>query len=137
MQTEPKAAISAVQSIGDIGAMLESFGRHLRAGNKSARTIQSYTESGLQLERFLAERGMPTEVAHIRREHVEAFLEDLLGRHKPATAAVRFRSLQQLFRWLADEGEIQASPMVRMHPPKIPEAPPPVLSEDELRRLLK
>jgi site-specific recombinase XerD len=89
-----------------------------------------------QLGRFLAERGMPTHAARVRREHVEAYLEMLLERWKPATASNRFRALQQFFRYLVDEGEVAESPMRRMAPPHVPEQPVPVLSEDDLRRLL-
>jgi len=39
----------------------------------------------------------------------------------------RYRSLQQLFKWLDDEGEISRSPMVKMRPPIIPEQAVPVL----------
>ena len=45
---------------------------------------------------------MPATVAGIRRERVEAFLEDLLARRAPVTAHNRFRGVQALFRWLAD-----------------------------------
>ncbi len=79
---------------------------------------------------------MPTDVASIRREHVETYIEDLLANWRPATAAVRYRSLQQFFRWLIDEGEISANPMARMRPPKVPDQPVAVLSPDEQRRLL-
>jgi site-specific recombinase XerD len=79
---------------------------------------------------------MPTAVSAIRREHVEAYIESLLERWKPATASARYRALQQLFRFLVDEGEITESPMAKMRPPKIPESPPPVLTDDELRALL-
>src|SRR5262249_39846282 len=60
-----------------------------------------------------------------------------LGRWKPATALNRYKSLVQWFRWLLDEREIEESPMARMHPPAVPEDPPPVLREQALRRLLK
>lgn len=76
-------------------------------------------------------------VGSIRREHVESFIEDLDTRFKPATLGVRFRSLQQLFRCLIDEGEITSNPMERMRSPAIPEDPPAVLSDTELRALLK
>lgn len=80
---------------------------------------------------------MPRSVATIAREHVEAFLIDLQERgHKPATGSQRFRSLQQFFKWLKEEGELRESPMANMRPPHVPEAPPPVLREPELRRLL-
>ena len=61
----------------------------------------------------------------------------LLARYRPATAANRYRSLQQFFRWLVDEGEIPASPMARMHPPHVPEEPPTVLREDDKSALWK
>jgi site-specific recombinase XerD len=80
---------------------------------------------------------MPTDVTAIRREHVEAFIEDVLARHRPATAATRYRDLQQLFRWLLEEGEIRESPMARMRPPKLDERPVPVIAQEHLRVLFK
>jgi site-specific recombinase XerD len=123
-------------SVGDLEALTASFHRHLRATNLSPRTIDTYTEACESLRRFLIERGMPTRVDAIRREHVEAFIEDQLARWKPATANNRYRALQQLFRFLVDDGEIAESPMARMRPPKVPESMPAVLSDKELRALL-
>lgn len=80
---------------------------------------------------------MPTEVSSIAREHVEAYLEDVLQHWKPATANNRYRALQQFFRFLVEEGEITESPMRNMKPPTIPEAPVPVLSLDDLKALLE
>lgn len=79
---------------------------------------------------------MPSRVADIRREHVESFIEHLLGLWKPATANNRYRALQAFFKWAVEEGEIHESPMSKMRPPKVPETLPPVLSDDELRALL-
>jgi site-specific recombinase XerD len=45
--------------------------------------------------------------------------------------------LQVYFKWLLEEGEIRRSPMEQMKPPHIPEAPPEVLAENALRRLLR
>ena len=119
-----------------LDAVVPSWGRHLRAANLAPRTIQSYCEAARRLEEFLAAQGMPTQVGSIAAQHVEAYIEDLLAHWSPATAAVRYRSLQQLFRWLVDEEEIVANPMARMRPPKVPEQPVAVLSLDEQRRLL-
>jgi site-specific recombinase XerD len=94
-------------------------------------------ESARQLARFLGERGMPRDVASITREHVEAFITHLLERWKPATANNRYRGLQSFFRWLVEEGEIGESPMARMKPPRVPDNPPDVLREEELRALLR
>jgi site-specific recombinase XerD len=128
---------STVQRIGDVEQMVTSFRRHLRAENKGEQTITAYTYAPLQLADFLAERGMPSEVASIRREHVEAFLEDLLGRRTAATANNRYRGLVAFFTWLTDEGEITSSPMVRMKPPAIPQQPVPVPPTADIQTILK
>jgi site-specific recombinase XerD len=113
-----------------------SWERHLRAANRSPRTIESYLESAQQLAAFLQSRRMPLEPSKIHAQHVEAFITRVLTTHKPATAAIRYRSLQQFFKWLVDEDEITDSPMLKMKPPKVAEQPVPVLRQDELRRLL-
>jgi site-specific recombinase XerD len=123
--------------LADLDVMVTSFARYLRASNLSPRTVQSYTEAVEQFRAFLIERGMPQQMASLRREHVEAFIEHLLGIHKAATASNRFKSLQQFFRWGVDDGELTASPMANMRPPKVPDQPIRVLSEDEMRALLK
>ena len=79
---------------------------------------------------------MPTNVAAIRREHIEHFLADLADRVKPPTVAKNYRSLQQLFRWLDDEGEITDSPMAKMRPPHVPEVPVPIVDIADVRLLL-
>jgi site-specific recombinase XerD len=135
MPQEPVSVADSTES--DIGANLASFARHLRAENKAPSTITTYAKAIVQLEAFLARTGMPTTVARIRREHVEAFLISLQeAERRPATVSQRFRSLQQFFRWLRDEGEVRESPMANMRPPHVPEEPPPILREDDLRRLL-
>ncbi|MCL5957857.1 MAG: tyrosine-type recombinase/integrase [Chloroflexi bacterium] len=114
-----------------------SFHRSLLAENKSPRTIQTYGEALRQFGDFLVAKGMPTEPVNLHREHVEAFIADLLTRFKPTTAANRYRSLQAFFKWCLQEGEVKASPMEKMKPPHVPEEPPDVLTEDELKALLK
>jgi site-specific recombinase XerD len=64
---------------------------------------------------------MPTAVESVRRKHVESFIEDFDTRFRPATVAVRYKSLKQLFRWLLEEAEITSDPMARMRPPSVPE----------------
>lgn len=123
--------------VGGVESLIDSWRRHLRAKNLSPRTIQSYMEAADQLVAFLTSRGMPTEAASITREHVEMFVEDLLAHYRPKTALIRYGALQQLFLWLADEGEITRSPMERMSRPRVPEQPVDVLSSDELRKLIE
>jgi site-specific recombinase XerD len=121
----------------EIGGLVDSWRRDLRARNLAPKTIKTYGESADQLAVWLEDTHGVTEAADITRDHVTAFITHLLGKHKPATASVRFRALQQLFAWLVDEGEIDASPMERMKPPKVPEQTTPVLTPDNARTLLK
>ena len=125
-----------IESVSDLGVNIAAFGRHLRAENLSPRTLETYTEAVDQFARFLAAQGMPQDVAHIRRDHVEAFISHLLDRWKPATANNRYRGLQSFFNWLVDEGEVKETPFARMKPPRVPQVPPAVLREEQLKALL-
>lgn len=120
----------SVPRLPDLG---RSFERHLRAENKSDRTVETYLEAVRLLEAFLTVRGLG--VADAGRADIEAFLADLLARWKPATAANRYRSLKVFYAWLEEEGEISSNPMAKMKPPAIPEQPIPILPDDALRRL--
>jgi site-specific recombinase XerC len=123
---------------GNLVPLAASFDRHLHAENKAPSTRVTYAKAIDQFIAYLAGVGMPLSAEALTREHVESFLVDLHQRGmRPATVSQRYRSLQQFFRWLADEGEIRHSPMASMKPPHVPEEPPAVLSLDELRRLLK
>ncbi len=120
-----------------IDELVDEFRDSLRARNRSPKTIRAYCDSARMLGTFLADKGMPTQVDHIAREHVEAFITDLLERRTASTAATRFRCLQQWFKWLDEEGEISGSPMARMKPPTVPEVPVPVVRPGDLAKLLK
>jgi site-specific recombinase XerD len=114
--------------------LARSFVRHLRAENKSPGTINNYLEAVKQLTIFLAARDRT--VTQARREDLEAFLASLLERCTAGTAVTRYRALRVFYGWLVEEEEIGRSPMTRMKPPAAPERPVPVLSDDDLRRLL-
>jgi site-specific recombinase XerD len=133
----PQAQAPETTAPGSLASLLPSWERSLKAQRKSPKTIRGYLDSAGQMLAYLEAHGMPTEVAAIRREHVESFLVDLSERRSASTVATRYRGLQQLFKWLLDEGEVERSPMERMKPPSIPERQIPVLSDDDLRRLLK
>jgi len=116
---------------------LADFRRHLRATNKAPRTIDAYLDAGERFGAWLAANGKPDDVTEVTKANVETYLASVLGAGASAsTAAGYYRRLQQFFRWLTEEGEIPVSPMAKMRPPAIPEAPVAVLSDDETRRLL-
>jgi site-specific recombinase XerD len=115
------------------GSLLRSFERHLRAQNRSERTVGNYLENARLALAFLEGRGKRLE------EATQADLEDLLGdilrRRSANTAATRYKVLRVLYRWLQEEEELP-NPMARMKPPIVPERPVPIVPADGLRRLL-
>jgi site-specific recombinase XerD len=46
---------------------------------------------------------MPNSPATLTRDHVEAFITELLGHHAPATAHNRYRALRSFFGWLVEQ----------------------------------
>jgi site-specific recombinase XerD len=131
------AAQRTVLASTTLPALAPSFRRSLEAANKSPKTVKTYTEAVELFMAFLKSEGMPLGADNVRREHVEAFIVDMLQRWKPATANNRYRGLQQFFRWLQEEGEIKASPMINMRPPVVPEQSVPVLTDEQVKALLR
>jgi site-specific recombinase XerD len=135
MVTQPTGTLES--TAGDIEFHARGFELTLSAQRKRPNTIKSYLEAVEQLDAFLYASGMPRDVANIRREHVESFIADQDRRLRPASVANRYRSIQQFFRWLLEQGEIKVSPMANMKPPAVPVEPPPVLRPEQLNALIK
>jgi site-specific recombinase XerD len=126
-----------IEAWSDLRALNESFTRALHAENRAPRTLALYTGAVKRFVAFLEERGMPTTVDAIEREHVESYIAHLVETRAANTAASEYRALRRFFGWLVDEGEIARSPMERMRAAVTPEVPVPVLSDEQMRRLLK
>jgi site-specific recombinase XerD len=109
---------------------------HLKSEGRAERTISTYLNALRRLDEFLADRGMPRQLRAIRREHLEAWIADMLGRNQPGTVSIAFRAVRPFFRWLVDEDEIDRNPMEKMRVPTPPLNPPAVLSDDEVGKLL-
>ena len=97
-----------------LSPLLRSFERHLRAENRSERTIASYLECIRQAETFLAAHG--TSLTAAGRADLEAFFGELLERRAAGTVWTRYKVLRILYRWLEEEDEIGVNPMVGMRP---------------------
>ena len=126
-----------IEDIGKLKTEVDLWLDHLAARRLSPRTIKNYRDAAEQLEQFLRASGMPVKVEHITREHLEAFVRYLLQRNTASTAATRYRALQQLFKWLAEEGSIAPNPMDKMRPPKLDEKEVRVLPEADVAALLQ
>lgn len=77
------------------------------------------------------------DLMELSRGDIESFIGYLLSRLSASTAAVRFRSLQQLYKWAVGEGLVQVSPMAGMKVPTVPPKPVPIISDDHVGLLLK
>jgi site-specific recombinase XerD len=121
-----------------VDGAIDSYRRHLRAGNRSEGTVGLYLAELGKFAAYLHEHGMPTDVRAIRREHLESYMESLVARGlRPATISLSFRSLQPFWKWLVDEDELTASPMAKMKAPIVPLDPPPVVRKEQTEALLK
>ena len=124
-------------AVNDIAELRQGFVVSLRSQNKAAKTIKSYVEAIDLYREFAVRVGMPTTIDRVNRDHVETFIADQLERWQPKTAQIRYGALQQFFKWCVEEGEITASPMANMKPPSVPDSMVPVVSDDDLKKLLK
>jgi site-specific recombinase XerD len=115
--------------------LIRSFERHLRAENRSERTIATYLIGLRQADAFLRAHGTTLEAA--TRADLEAFVTDVLTRRSASTAATYYKPLKLLYAWLAEEEEIPADPMRRMRRPMVPDKPVPIVPADGLKRLFR
>jgi hypothetical protein len=72
------------------GSLLRSFEQHLRAQNRSERTVGNYLENAQRVEVFLEGRGKRLEEA--TQADLEDFLGDILRRRSANTAPPGTRS---------------------------------------------
>jgi site-specific recombinase XerD len=87
--------------------------------------------------RWAGEHGHPVAPEEQTGSDVEAWtVWQLDNGAADSSAALRFACLRQWYRWLEREGEIASSPMAKLSPPRIGSKPVPVLSDDELHRIL-
>lgn len=121
----------------EVKGNVTSWYRHLRAGNLSTNTQQTYLEAMRQFITYLVAQGMPQTMAGIRREHAEAFVTALLESRSTSTAHNRYRAMRTFFRWCVEEGEVKDSPMARTKPPRLELKSIPVLGMADLDKLRK
>jgi site-specific recombinase XerD len=118
----------------ELRALVPSWLIHLRAERKTEGTIKTYVD-GVRPYLAWCETG-----GHdpLDRLILQAWTSELLATGRsPATAKTRMMAVRHFTRWLADEGEIPADPFLRMRPPKVDQPVVPVLTDDQLRALIK
>jgi site-specific recombinase XerD len=132
-----------------------SWARTLRSANKADKTIKVYTDAVRYFDTWLA--GLPGSylphkdddpadmdylagpvlgVDDIGHKLLEAYFASELRRTSAGNASNLYRALQQFFKWLYKEEEIDADPFGRLEPPKVVVPPVPVIPHDALKKLL-
>jgi site-specific recombinase XerD len=115
--------------------LLDSWLLHLRAERKSPKTVKVYGDG---VRRFLVWCKDSGHEPFLDRPTMAAFLTDLLDNGaEPATARSRHLSVKRFSAWLAEEEEIPSDELFGSKPPKLDVKVVPVLTEDEITRLLK
>ncbi len=135
--TESAGAVTAPRPAERIDDLAAVFSRHLRAEGCAPRTVVLYNQAISQLSTWLTEHERPLTAESLTRRTLEAFLADLADRVGPNTVATRYRALRRFCRWLAAEGEIAANPLEGTRAPIVPDKPVPILTDEEIGRLLK
>jgi site-specific recombinase XerD len=122
---------------GDTLALLRrDWQRHLRNLNRAANTQRIYDTVTRQFSEWLTEHDRPLDPRHIDRRDVEDFMGYMTDTRSASTANVAYRALQQWFKWMVSEDELDRSPMERTTPPFVPEKAVPVLSMEQLRAVV-
>jgi integrase/recombinase XerC len=116
--------------------LVRDWSRALRAENKSPRTIDIYTSAARLLGTWAAKLPEPPAPGEIGVRHVRDFIAHRVETTSPGNANTEYRALQQWFKFLVNEDEIDQHPMANMKPPHIPEQQVPVIPDDLLRQVL-
>jgi site-specific recombinase XerD len=119
----------------DLATLLPSWELALRSERKSPSTIQQYTIGARLFIRWCtANHHTPAMDRTLVKGFIAGLLDDGIA---PSTAILRQQSLRQFSRWLTEEGELEANPLLGLRPPKADVKVVQSLDDDQLRELIK
>lgn len=115
-----------------------SFNRELRAEGRSPATLRLYGQSIRFFSEWLELQGRQATLDELNRAAIREWLATLTDNGLEAsTVKTRFRGLYRFCKWLVDEEELDEHPMAKLSPPTPKPKPVPVLTDDDLAKLLK
>jgi site-specific recombinase XerD len=120
--------------------LLDSWALSLH--DKRPRTLALYPAEARRFLDWFNERrsaeSEPADLLAVTRQDVEAWIADQQARGlAKATIRSRWIALRSLYGWLVAEDELDSSPLERVRVPKADPPAPAVLTDDDLRRLLR
>src|SRR2546430_13165654 len=116
----------------DFQLLRDSWMRDLRLQNKSPNTITAYLESAEKFTVWARSQKL-TSVTDVTKDHVRAWLGELLDKVSAQTTVRHHSGVKQWFKWLAAEDEIDANPFDGIPQPAVPEKLTKVPSVDDVR----
>lgn len=135
-------------TVDELRSLLASWTVHLRGQRKSPQTVKAYT-TGVRMyldwcaanrphADGLDRRSESSGQNFLDRRRVNAWIAQLLDEGaEAATARARQLALRRFTAWLVDEDELDTDPLLGLKPPKLDTKVIPVLSDDEVARLVK
>jgi site-specific recombinase XerD len=118
----------------ELVVLLPSWEIHLRAERKTQGTLKTYLDGVRPYLAWCEARAQDP----LDRATLQAWVGDILDAGRsPATAKTRMMAVRRFTRWLVEEGEIPDDPFVRMRPPKVDQPIVPVLTDAQLKALVK
>jgi len=121
----------------DIERAVQYRMNELRSRKVSAHTLDGYKYVLRGFTAWLKEHGYSADMVELTRDTMREYIADLNESRMPATVAQHHRLLSAFFKFLVEDGLLEVSPMQGVKAPKIPQAPPAVLTAEDFERLLK
>ncbi|WP_412745998.1 tyrosine-type recombinase/integrase [Krasilnikovia sp. MM14-A1004] len=129
---------------GDWAGFLKDWDRSLRAANHPETTRYNYLLAASQLAKYLATESPDPDADDavkdptvVTKAHVESFQAWMIETRSASTALNKHKGLQQFFKYLLDEEEIDKSPMARVKAPQTPQKLVPIMGDDDTKKLLE
>jgi integrase/recombinase XerC len=111
----------------------DDFLRHLRERNASAHTIKAYAGDLDGFAAYIGSREWKT-IDHIA---IRGFLSHLYDKGLSKTSVARaLAAVRSLYRWLAQEGEVEQNPAKLVSTPRLPKKLPRVPTIEEMNYVL-
>jgi site-specific recombinase XerD len=128
--------------LDDLSELAKDWYRHLRAANTAPSTVGQYRKAVDNLIEYTGSI-RATEVNHKKLARYFGDLADRDSQRRPGQKisasyiSNQYRALQQFWKWLVEiEKEVELNPFERLTAPQIPEQMIPIITDDEIRKLL-
>jgi site-specific recombinase XerD len=137
-RTPRTAVLADAPQVDEYTRTKRDFADELQIAGKQPQTITVYMKALNQLHAYLIANNLTLRIADLTTTDLRGYFAGLSHRGlTDSTRAQHYRSLQQWFKFLVREKLIAESPLARITAPKIRVNPPPVLTDDEVNRLIK